>query len=280
MVLEEDFFTTKEPLFLLIERIDDQMRIRLLRHATILISVGNKNIIVDPMFMSAGSRTPIPTRKNGKGKSNPLVGLPMDGEELKEIVNNLDVVLLTHMHFDHFHDTEGAILRKNIPILCQPSDINKLKQLGYKNVTPIDKHITWEGLNVTRINCYHGGVILRQLLGKGSGYIISVDGEPSIYVSGDTVWCSHVKKALSNHKPDISILNAGGAQFPIGRSITMNKKDIAKVCKFAPNTKVVVVHLEAFNHCLLTRVELSDYLRQQSLLSRVKILNDGESVCM
>lgn len=254
------------------------MKIRLLRHATVLLSLGNKNLIVDPMFMAEGSGNPIPTKKNGKGKRNPLVELPVDGEELREIINSLDAVLLTHMHSDHFHDTENAILQRNIPILCQPFDVNKLKQIGFKNVIPIDKHTFWEGIKITRINCYHGGVVLRQMLGKGSGFVLAVEGEPSTYISGDTVWCSHVKEALLEHKPDISILNAGGAQFPFGRSITMNKKDISKVCEYAPDTKVVVVHLDAFNHCLLTREELKGYLKEKNLLSRVKILNDGEHI--
>lgn len=252
------------------------MKIRLLRHATFLLSIGNKNIIVDPMFMPAGMKNSIPTRKKGKGKSNPLVELPVDENELKEIINSLDAVLITHMHSDHFYETDNAFLAKDTTILCQPTDLAKLNQLGFKNVNPIDKNDVWKGINITRTNCKHGGIVLSRMNGEGSGFVLNANEEPSIYISGDTIWTSDVKKTLLEHKPDISILFAGGAQFPIGRSITLNKADIEKVCKYAPNTEVLVVHMEAFNHCLLTRKELKDYLSKKQLLSRVKILDDGE----
>ena len=252
------------------------MEIRLLRHSTFLITLGSKNIIVDPMFMSTGMKNPIPTRKRGKGKSNPLVDLPVNEKELKDIINSLDAILITHMHLDHFHETDKFSLPKNIPVICQPADAEKLTKLGFKNVKPVDNNISWEGINIKRINCTHGGIMLRQINGEGSGYVLDIKGEPSVYISGDTIWNSFVKKTLLEQKPDVSILYAGGAKFPVGRSITMDKSDIEKVCKYSTDTKVVVVHMEAFNHCLLSREDLKDYLIKKQLSSRVKVLDDGE----
>ncbi len=257
------------------------MKIRFLRHATMLISFGNKNILVDPLLIPAGVQKPFPTLKNGRGKNNPLVELPVSKAELKEILNSLDALLITHLHSDHFYECtdENTILPKNLPVICQPADSHKLKNKGFKNLYPVEKDITWEGVNITRTECRHGGIIIRQILGKGSGFILKYNeagsSSSSIYISGDTVWCPFVKRAL-DQKPDIMILYAGAAQLPLGRSITMNETDIINVCKYAPDTKIAVVHMEAFNHCLLTRNKLKDYLSKKGLLSKVKILNDGE----
>ncbi|MDP4145145.1 MAG: MBL fold metallo-hydrolase [Bacillota bacterium] len=252
------------------------MKIHLLRHSTFLISIGGKQIIVDPMFMTSGIKSPIPTKKNGKGKSNPLVDLPVSEDELKNIINSLDAVLITHMHFDHFYETENITLPRDIPVLCQPADADRLNELGFKQVIPIDMNFAWKGITINRVKCSHGGLILKHIMGEGSGFVLKAKEEPSVYISGDTVWDSSVKKTLLEQKPEISILYAGGAKFPIGRSITMDKADIEKVCNCAPDTKIITVHMEAINHCLLTRKELGDYLNQKQLSSRVKILDDGE----
>ncbi|WP_425059494.1 hypothetical protein [Sporomusa carbonis] len=56
----------------------------------------------------------------------------------------------------------------------------------------------------------------------------------------------------------------------------MGTQDIYEVCYHAPAAKVVVMHMEAINHCLLTRIELKKFLRQERLDDRVQVPADGE----
>jgi hypothetical protein len=50
------------------------------------------------------------------------------------------------------------------------------------------------------------------------------------------------------------------------------------VCRAAPQAQVVAVHMEAINHCLLTRQELAEQAEAAGV--RVVIPEDGEDVTL
>jgi len=95
-----------------------------------------------------------------------------------------------------------------------------------------------------------------------SGFVLRTPGEPALYVAGDTVWHPEVKAALDEHEPRVVVVNAGGARFDVGDPITMTAEDVARVCRHAPEAAIVAVHMEAINHCLLTRAGLRSYLER------------------
>jgi hypothetical protein len=57
-------------------------------------------------------------------------------------------------------------------------------------------------------------------MGRVSGFILKAVGEPTMYITGDTIWCEEVKKALDIYRPEVTIVNAGGARFITGDPIT------------------------------------------------------------
>ena len=56
----------------------------------------------------------------------------------------------------------------------------------------------------------------------------------------------------------------------------MNAEDVLRVCKERPTAKVIAIHMEAINHCLLTRTALKSRLEQIGVIPQVQIPNDGE----
>jgi len=56
----------------------------------------------------------------------------------------------------------------------------------------------------------------------------------------------------------------------------MDAEDVIALCRAAPETRVVATHLEALNHCLLTRAELRAALDTAGLAERVAIPADGD----
>ena len=193
-----------------------------------------------------------------------------------ELINTIDAVLLTHTHFDHFDETASNLLPKALPVFCQPEDVKKLTDKGFTRVNVIDKKFIWEEISFTRTKGRHGKGVTGKLMGPVSGYILQSQNEPSLYIAGDTIWCKYVEKALEAHHPDVVVVYAGAAQFLKGGPITMNKEDVFKVCSKAIKSKVVAVHMEAVNHCLLTRKELRDYLVEKKMSFNVQIPQDGE----
>jgi hypothetical protein len=87
-----------------------------------------------------------------------------------------------------------------------------------------------------------------------------------------------VEEALREFRPEVVVLNVGAAQFLEGGPITMTADDIITVCQSAPDARVVGVHMEAINHCLLTRSDLAFQVEAARMSQQVAIPDDGEWV--
>lgn len=248
------------------------MRIQLIRHATLLLKINNKRIIVDPILSPAGTMDAIPNVYNAN--KNPLVDLHVDFESLI----NVDAILLTHTHRDHFDEAAAQLISKHIPVFCQPVDKEKIESKGFLEVISIEESYIWEGITFNRTQGQHGTGKIGKEMGLVSGFVITAHNEPSLYIAGDTIWCPEVEEALESYKPQITVVFAGAAKFSEGDPITMTTQDIYDVCRKVPNSKVIVVHMETWNHCTLTRSELKDFLQKHSLVEQVYVPDDGESI--
>lgn len=111
------------------------MEIRLVRHATLVVRLGGKTLLVDPMLSPPEAMPPIPNTPNDR--RNPLVPLPdLD-------LAPIDAVLVTHTYPDHFDDAAAERLPEDLPILCQPEDEEHLRSSGFPNVRPVMESLTW-----------------------------------------------------------------------------------------------------------------------------------------
>ena len=67
------------------------MKIRFLRHATLIVEIGGLKILVDPMLSPSGASDAIPNTPNQR--RNPLIDLPLPNEKLFDLIFNLDALL-------------------------------------------------------------------------------------------------------------------------------------------------------------------------------------------
>src|SRR5262245_61490688 len=235
------------------------MRLTLVRNATLLLELGGKRLLVDPALDDAGARPPIDNTANPL--RNPTVGLPMAAEEL---VSGLDAVLVTHRHRDHLDGRAEELLPRDVPVFCQPPDADALRELGF-DAQPIDREVDWEGVRITRVPGRHGTGTIADALAPVSGFVLD-----DVYLAGDTVWYEGVEETIERHRPRVAVVNAGGAEFLEGGLIVMGIDDVREVA--ARVEAVVAVHLEALNHCFLTRAGL------RAALPDVIVPDDGETL--
>ena len=247
------------------------MQIQLIRHATLRVSMGGHTVLVDPMLSAKEEMDPVQNASNTR--RIPLVELPFSPDE---ILKDVDVVLVTHTHRDHWDDAATNLVPKTLPILCQPEDEAQFRQWGFVDVLPVQTSIQFDNLNVTRTAGQHGTGDLARQMAPVSGFVLRAENEPSLYIAGDTIYCPDVERAIEQHDPHVTVVNAGAAQFIMGDPITMTAKDVAKTCRRAPNSTIVAVHMEAINHCLLKRAHLEAELDREGLKGRVRIPKDGE----
>jgi len=187
--------------------------------------------------------------------------LPFSAEK---VVRDLDAVIVTHRHRDHL-DTRGEeLLPRDLPVFCQPEDEHALRELGL-DVRPVDDELTWNGMIITRTPARHGSGHIAELLAPVSGFMLD-----DLYLAGDTVWYEEVEATIARHRPRVAVVNAGGAEFLEGGLIVMGADDVREVVARVPT--VIAVHMEALNHCFLTRTALA------AAVPEVLIPRDGETV--
>ena len=235
------------------------MNITLLRNATLLLETSAGRLLVDPMLDPAGARPPIGGTANPV--RNPTVELPVPAEE---VVRDLAAVLVTHCHKDHLDDTAVELLPRDLPVFCQPEDEERLRAVGL-GARPVDDAVDWSGLTLQRVPAQHGHGRIADELAPVSGFVLD-----DVYLAGDTVWYDGVRETIERFAPRVAVVNAGGAEFLEGGLIVMGVDDVREVVARVP--VVVCVHLEALNHCFLTRAELA------AAVPGAVIPRDGETV--
>ncbi|MBO9524172.1 MAG: MBL fold metallo-hydrolase [Nocardioidaceae bacterium] len=243
------------------------------RHATVLIEIGGQTMLVDPMLGDQDAYAAVEGTMNPR--TWPLVGLPVPA---RDVVARATGVLFTHTHVDHVDDLAlGLVAEARLPVFCQPEDEAELRRRGVEDVRPVAGSATFGALSIVRTGGRHGTGETADLMGPVSGYVlVDPSASDSVYVAGDTVWCAEVRDVLDGHQPVVTIVNSGEARMEDGDPITMSAADVLAVARALPATVVVAVHLEALNHCGLTRYALAEEVRAAG--ARVLIPADGERI--
>jgi L-ascorbate metabolism protein UlaG (beta-lactamase superfamily) len=235
------------------------VRITLIRNATVALELSGRRILIDPMLDPADARPPIENTANPV--RNPTVELPIAAEE---VLRGIDAVLVTHCHKDHLDETAERLLPRDLPVFCQPEDEERLRAIGL-DVRAVDGSLDWDGLVLHRVPARHGSGAVAEALAPVSGFVLD-----DVYLAGDTVWYGAVEETIARFGPRVAIVNAGGASFLEGGLIVMGIDDVREVASRVP--VVVCVHMEAINHCHLSRADLA------AAVPGVVIPRDGETV--
>jgi L-ascorbate metabolism protein UlaG (beta-lactamase superfamily) len=236
------------------------VRLTLVRNATVILELDGRRVLVDPALDDAGVRPPVGNTE--PPLRNPLVPLPMPAEE---VVRGVDAVLVTHLHRDHLDAAGEHLVPRDVPVFCQPADEARLRELGF-DARAVEDEFDWDGLRVVRTSGRHSlDPSVEPGLGPVSGFVLG-----DLYVVSDSVWCDEVAAVLVRWRPRVAVVNSGAARFVGSGPISMTAADVGEV---AGRVRVTVaVHLEAINHCPLTRAEL------RAAVPAALVPEDGETL--
>ncbi|MFB8733113.1 hypothetical protein ACEQPO_01985 [Bacillus sp. SL00103] len=121
----------------------------------------------------------------------------------------------------------------------------------------IEDEIDICGVHIPRTGGQHGTGGLQSGWDRSAVLFSLTLDEPNLYIAGDTIWCDEPKEVI-NTASQMSLWSiAESSQFLEGDPITMTKEDILDVHRSHPTAQIVACHLEAVNHCLLTRASFT-----------------------
>ena len=254
------------------------MKITQIRNATQHLEFGGVRFLIDPMLSGKGSFPGFPGTLN-EDLANPLVDLPLALERIVDV----DAIFVSHMHEDHWDTAAAEALSKSLPVLVQDeTDAAEIRKAGFTDVRVVTDGMDFGGVTLQRTGTMHGVEAVFQAMPpeflRACGLIFSHPSEKTTYLAADTIWYNKVAHAIAAHRPEVIILNCGNAQvFGLGRVI-MNASDVLEVHKAAPSATLVGTHMEAVNHCVLTRAGLRTFAEQQGFSQKLFLPADGETV--
>ncbi|KOS64378.1 MBL fold metallo-hydrolase [Lysinibacillus agricola] len=248
------------------------MNIQQIRNATLVLEYAGKKFLVDPFLANKGAYTPYPNSLR-QDQNNPLVPLPTSIDNLI----NVDAVIVTHLHLDHFDEVAKEVLPKDLKMFVQnEEDAKEVKNAGFSNVEVLQEDTVFEGIQLIKTEGEHGRGEILKFTGQVCGVVFNHPNEKRLYIAGDTVWYDGVQEVLEKNQPEIIIVNGGDNQFLEGGSLIMGKDDIYEVYKAAPNAKIIVSHMEAVNHWTLSREDLRSFINEKGITAHVFVPEDGE----
>ncbi|WP_329283829.1 MBL fold metallo-hydrolase [Streptomyces sp. NBC_00691] len=213
---------------------------------TTILEIGGARILLDPTFDG-----PKKYRSGLEKLRAPAFGT---GE-----LGAIDAVLLSHDQHDDNLDDSGRALLADVPVVL--STPGARRRLG-DHVTAMK---SWESqelrtsggtLKVTAVPALHGpDGVDRGADGEVTGFVLSGEGVPTTYVSGDNASVKVAEEVGDRVRKDIgpidtAVLFAGAARTPAildNAPLTLTSANAALVVKALAPRKVVPVHTDSWD---------------------------------
>lgn len=258
------------------------MQLTQIRNATLKLDYAGVRFLIDPMLADKEAWPGFP----GTARShlrNPLVALPVSVDTLLDV----DVIIVTHTHQDHWDEAAQQLIPKDKVIYTQnESDASLIRSQGFTAVSVLADTNVIAGINVVKTDGQHGSdeayaiPEVAERLGDACGLVFSAEGEKTLYIAGDTIWVPPYVSSLKKYAPDVVVLNIGCATVDGIGAIIMGKEDALRTLEILPAATLVASHMEAVNHCLLSRAELRAYTAESGLQQKVRVPEDGETLSL
>lgn len=238
------------------------MKLHQIRNATTILDYAGRRFLTDPMFAPKEG-------VNGEETDEPVIDKPWPFHSLplppKDIVKNIDAVIITHLHADHFDKSAQEILPKNTKIFVQDFfDKNALEKEGFNNIEILQEEGTdFEGINLYKTECRHGKreiaepiFLANGMRWEAMGVVFKSETEPTLYLTGDTVFCEEVCRAIDTHRPKYIIVNTDCSKISYSGPLNMGIEDIKNLNAFYPEGKLIAGHMDTVGHSTLSRADL------------------------
>lgn len=258
------------------------MKIEQIRNATIIVTYGGKRFLIDPMFAPKDAYAPIAIGPNPDLRW-PTCDLPRPANQ---IYDDIDVIIVTHLHPDHFDQYAIDNVRKGVKVFAQDEiDKEMLVKWGFTNMSVMSSDVgsPFAGIRLYKTPCRHGDKDKASRtfnnLGmryEAMGVVFKFPDEKTLYLTGDTIWCDEVMKTIDKYEPDYIIANCADAQTDGCGSIIMGAEGVKSIHEYAPNVTIIASHMDCVGHAALSRKDLQKFAKSNKFDKSLIIPKDGQ----
>jgi L-ascorbate metabolism protein UlaG (beta-lactamase superfamily) len=205
---------------------------------------------------------------------------PACPEEWKQKAREgLDVIFVTHGHFDHVNDLAAIATETGAQVVCQYDLTPWLQSQGINGdkIVGFNKGGTTEvaGIKATMTAAQHSSTLPENgsiiPMGDAAGYILRFSNGFTIYNTGDTSVTYDMLIMGDLYQPDLTIL-------PIGDYFTMDPRQAAYALKLIRSSHAIGCHWGTMPILTGTPEALTEACKEFNVDTQVIPLRPGESV--
>jgi L-ascorbate metabolism protein UlaG (beta-lactamase superfamily) len=239
-------------------------------HATLLLQWKGLNILTDPNFVP---RVIVPKRLVEPGI--PIHQLPP-----------LDLVVVSHAHFDHLVKPSLRQLAKDVPIVVPTGLAELITPLGFRRVYELNWWEVYEGdgFKVIHVPANHWGRRTPRDRDRGyGGFVIERQGH-HVYFAGDTAYFKGFLEIGRAFPIELALLPIGAYRPPSFRQVHCNPEDALQAFADLEAGYMVPIHWGTFRLTYEPIHEPTTWLArlcaENGFDGRVRILRHGQTLVL
>jgi L-ascorbate metabolism protein UlaG (beta-lactamase superfamily) len=217
-----------------------QMGVTFIGHASFFLQVGGENVVVDPNF----ARWLFVLKR-----------LRQPGVRVRDLPP-IDLVLITHAHFDHLHRPSLRSLvqhtkeyRGSAPTIVVPEHVFDLvSDLGFRDVVELNWWNSYRhrDVTITHVPSRHWGARVLRDAHRGYGGYVLRDGKHSVYHAGDTAYFPGFREIGMRLSPQVALLPIGAYNPPQFRNVHTSPGDATRAFLDLNSRWMVPMHYGTF----------------------------------
>lgn len=246
----------------------NQIGITWIGHASFLIQTREHSILIDP---------------NWAKWLKVIKRLRQPGIKLHDLPN-IDLVLVTHAHFDHLDRRTLRAVAANQPIVVPEHVGNLVHDLGFNQVHELHRWQTYElgALKVTLTPAYHWGARMLHDSHRGfGGFHLEYEGR-TLFHCGDSAYFPGFTEIGERLQTEIALLPIGAYDAPSKRDVHMNPEQALQAFVELRARTFIPMHYGTFRLSYEPLHEppqrLVSRAQEIGLAERVRILAEGETI--
>ncbi len=250
-----------------------ELGVTFIGHASFFVQMGGQNVMIDPNF----ARWLFVLKR-----------LRKPGLQVRDLPP-IDLVLVTHAHFDHLHRPSLRAIAQHArergapaPIVVVPNHVLDLvSDLGFGDVVELDwwNNYRHRSVTVTHVPSRHWGARIIKDSHRGYGGYVLRAGEHSLYHAGDTAYFPGFREIGRRLAPELALLPIGAYNPPSFRNVHADPADATRAFLDLNARWMVPMHYGTFRLSHEPIDEPLQLLEQEAkaagIVDRVLVMEEG-----
>jgi len=235
-------------------------------HASFLIQTPEHSVLIDP---------------NWAKWLKVIKRIKHPGIELRDLPA-IDLVLVTHAHFDHLDRRTLRAIACDQPIAVPEHVGNLVHDLGFNRIHELRHWQSFEHgtLKVTLTPARHWGARILHDSHRGfGGFLLEYAGR-TIFHCGDTAYFDGFREIGARANIEIALLPIGAYEAPTKRDVHMNPEEALQAFRELRAKTMIPMHFGTFRLSYEPLHEpplrLLEKALELQLLDKIRVLNEGE----